>query len=232
MEELGPLPLVSTFRLEEINGQLANLAHGTRHAGLQIASNLSIVSDLARKIRKLPDSAAKSYCEYLLYKWKRLNIPEIISSDLFVIGGFDDSSAYCAEIEEKLSEIYSDLFNIQIFSRLYKTNMIYVASCYNRGSRDSSIVKYTNRINETGFGEVLCFVKVFKPTTCEPDIFAYIKNIRVANFSDECDIRFIFRFVQSCETEVIPVRNLQTVCFKANTKSVYISVPLNKHELE
>lgn len=232
VEELGPLQIVSCFRLEEINGKLANLAHGTRHAGLQVASGLSLVSELARKVRKLPDGIAKSYCEFLMYKWKRLNIREKICDDIFVIGSFDDSSPYSEEIDEMLSQLYTDLFNAQIFTRLYKSNLMYVASSYGKGSRDSSFVKFSQG-NESCFGEVLCFIKVSKPATYEPDVLAYIKRFTVSPFSDDHDINFMHRFVPSDgNVVVVPVSDLQTVCFKSVAKFLYVSELLNRFELE
>ena len=232
VQELGPLQIVSCFGLEGANGKLANLAHGTRHAGLQIAKHLSILSDLAGKIEKLPDGIAKTYCEQLMYKWKRFNIRDKISADLFVIGSYDSNSVYIQDIEDRLSELYSGMFHVLTFSRLYKRKLIYVTSSYSRGSRNSSVVHYMHD-SQYFYGEALCFFSVYLPTHCEPDVYCYIRRAQVLPFSENIDIPHIVRCSYMNGTiDIVPVRNLETVCFRVNAKVLFFSKPLNKHELE
>ncbi|KAK3920919.1 Capsid protein, partial [Frankliniella fusca] len=84
VRDLGPLFFTSCFTFEDLNGKLANLAHGTRHAGLKIAKHLNSFSELDLKVSELPDGLPKKFCETLSRK-SRLFVTEKLSEKLFVV---------------------------------------------------------------------------------------------------------------------------------------------------
>ena len=65
---LGPLWIVSCFKFEDINGRVSNFIHGTQHVGLQIHTNLSIITQLPLMVRNLKDSEAKELFLSILKK--------------------------------------------------------------------------------------------------------------------------------------------------------------------
>ncbi|KAE8745807.1 hypothetical protein FOCC_FOCC007454 [Frankliniella occidentalis] len=62
VKNLGPLFVYSCFTYESVNGQLASLVHGTRHAALQICSSSFVCLNLPIMISKMEDSEAKRLC--------------------------------------------------------------------------------------------------------------------------------------------------------------------------
>lgn len=91
---LGPLWSVSCFPFEDINGRLSNLIHGTRHVGIQIYSNLSIITQLPLMIRSLKDGKAKEFCTSMAKKRYRLKVKEKVSPRVYVVGTFRPVSVF------------------------------------------------------------------------------------------------------------------------------------------
>jgi len=86
--ETGTLSISSCFWFEHLNGKLMSLAHGTRHAGLQIAKTLGHLTELPEKIVRLPPGPTKQFCEQLTSKFKRLKVNECIGPKMFSVGNY------------------------------------------------------------------------------------------------------------------------------------------------
>ncbi|KAK3911497.1 Protein PopC [Frankliniella fusca] len=66
VHDTGNLFISSCFRFEDLNGKLADLAHGTRHATMQIASNFNVMSKLPILISNVSSDSAKLFCRKVL----------------------------------------------------------------------------------------------------------------------------------------------------------------------
>ena len=82
----GPLWVSTCFGLEGMNGQLANLVHGTRYAGLQIHSNLGLLRSVPSLINSLSHGAAKSYSLNMMSKDKRMRVSEKLDNNTKLVG--------------------------------------------------------------------------------------------------------------------------------------------------
>ncbi|KAE8742233.1 hypothetical protein FOCC_FOCC012248 [Frankliniella occidentalis] len=231
VKRLGPLFTTSCFSFEDLNGKLANLAHGTRHAGLQIARNLSTFSELPLKIEQLPEGPAKSFCQSLSHKSRTLNITEKISDSIFVIGKFDMQPNNLESLDQRLRNVYDEMYHFSTFSRLYFNGLVYVASSYTKGSRVSSFVSYGD--NCVSYGEMLTFVKVHTASKPEPDVLVLMRDLKVDQFCNNYHLKHIKKVTGYSDPKLVLCNDLQTVCFKTIiSDTTYISIPLNKYELE
>ena len=86
VEQTGNLWVTSCFPFEDLNGKLANLAHGTREAGLQIANNLHIFSSLQTRAQELEPGPVQEYCMSLLHKRKKYTFNEKVAHGIFLLG--------------------------------------------------------------------------------------------------------------------------------------------------
>lgn len=59
VRRLGPLWAISCFFYEDMNGRIAQLIHGTRYAGIQVCTNLSIISRLPEMVQNLKNGLVK-----------------------------------------------------------------------------------------------------------------------------------------------------------------------------
>lgn len=120
--DLGPLWAYSCFFLEDLNGKLVKLIHGTRYAGLQVCSGALVYMNLSDFIATLPaDCRARNFCKQLQCNKKKMKIGEIIDSKSYVIG----SIKYVANVSFRIHTILADDLgincgNIQLFYRLEK----------------------------------------------------------------------------------------------------------------
>ncbi|KAK3918258.1 50S ribosomal protein L20 [Frankliniella fusca] len=229
--QLGPLWVTSCFPFEDLNGKLANLAHGTRHAGLQISKNLSIFSELNCRISELKDGPAKNFCESMTQKSKRLNLCAIKDKPMFVIGTRDELITSKEILDNRLNVVYEKNFSRYFtFSRLYFQQMVYVSSSYHKGSRVSSYVKYGD-VGSASYGEIMTFVEVFTPYKSNPDVLALVRQLEVTPFHE--NLRHMLKVVRYSEPKLMLADELKCVCFKVVVnEDTYISIPLNPHELE
>ncbi|KAK3932741.1 RNA-directed RNA polymerase [Frankliniella fusca] len=241
---LGPLWSVSCFNFEDINGRILNLLHGTRHMGLQIHSNIGIITQLPITIHNLKDGPVKDFCKNIKGRY-RMNISEVISSGLHCVGNFSDLSVENAWVAGTLQrEIpVNPSSTFKLFHRLLKHRLLFVSSSYRRGGRVSSYVSY-NRNCVVKYGNILYFVKLICNCShycmCSPKFFAIVKPVPVTPCKTNV---VVFNHLFKCDTsdqeesffntDVVAVHDLQFVLFKIeHAGSTYLAAPLNNLELE
>ena len=176
VRNFGPLFIKGCFELEDLLGKLGHLAHGTREAGLQIASNLSSVTKLRSRISKLNLGPAKLYCNSLLFSSKNYAVNESIRENIYSVGIYHEETMYHNLIRRNLlgMDIHSPY---KVFSRLWKDGYLHVASEYKRGSRLSSFIKC--HINRLFFAEILTFVRVENETDKLIRYYALVNELGV-----------------------------------------------------
>ncbi|KAK3926367.1 Formiminotransferase N-terminal subdomain-containing protein [Frankliniella fusca] len=213
VKNLGPLWATSCFKFEDMNGRLTNLVHGTRYAGLQIYSHLSVVTQL----------------------------PLLIC--VHCIGNIRSLDANFNWVVEKLLENYNIVVqhtSIKLFHRLFKNNLLYVSNFYPAGKHVSSFIRYKVD-NLFKYGVVQTFLKVrtcncSDSCDCSAEYAAVIKPLELtpAFGNDIVKVHHIYTIIPSdLPEEIVYVDCLSTVLFKIDVgNSVYIAEPLNKYEFE
>ncbi|XP_011686450.1 PREDICTED: uncharacterized protein LOC105449147 [Wasmannia auropunctata] len=152
--DLGPLWVYSCFFLEDLNGKLSKLIHGSRHAGLQVCSGASIYMNLYVLIGTLPvDSTVRKFCDQLRCNKKKSRIVEIIDPKTYVLGSLqhlDEVSFNIRAVLAKSLDIKNG--NIQVFYRLERKGVLFSSAKYSRSNKKvSHYVSYTHekRLVET-----------------------------------------------------------------------------------
>ena len=218
--------VTACYGLEDLNGKLANLAHGTKHAGIQITSNLSLLTSLRSKVKELPQGPAKVYCESLLSKVKQYDLNERLSERMYSVGSYDSVSKFDDIITSLLLLLYNDKPSFETFLRLIQNRILYVASEYQRSSRVSSFVK----LKSGSFSEILTFVKVHKSIN-QKEFYALVRDLAVEPYLvphlKYLDVTYV------AEPRLFPVTDLLKVCYRLSVETDhYISEPLNDLEME
>lgn len=229
VSQTGNLWASSCFGFEDLNGKIANLAHGTRHAGLQIANNLSLLNTLPARVRNVSSAAVKKYCENLLSKGRRWNVTDKIMDYTYTVGDYMYFSKLNDTVAPLLQTLYGNTVTFQTFSRLLKNGLIYVAKTYTRGSRFSSYVKYRCN-NVTSYGEIVTFVRACNPLGVN-EYYAAVNVIQTIPF----DVQHIFSVSvpDVSNVNLIPVKNILTVCFGFRVDDkLFICDPINTKEME
>lgn len=228
---LGPLHFSSCFGFESLNGRLARLVHGTRHAGLQIYANLDLLHHLSPLIQSLPNVWVKSFCETMTKRSQQLHFSEQICKGVAVVGNIVKEHVLPPEYNDALCQATDIGSNLACFFRLKTLKFLYVSEDYGQGSRNSAYVKYKSGLG-VEYGSVKCFVKV---TNHPASYYALVKKCGVSiPFSvNNIPISSILLCSPTETIDFVPVSQLECVCFLmcVNGK-MYLAVPLNYFELE
>ncbi|XP_034243490.1 uncharacterized protein LOC117646559 [Thrips palmi] len=94
VEDTGNLFVTSCYRLEDFNGKVSALAHGTQHAPQQIVTNFSYLTELPGLISKMQNSEAKQFCKNILKKSINFVLKEKICANTYVVGEMDSNLEY------------------------------------------------------------------------------------------------------------------------------------------
>ncbi|XP_034245545.1 uncharacterized protein LOC117647758 [Thrips palmi] len=234
VQHLGPLWIISCFKFEDMNGRIARLIHGTRHAGIQVCSNLSIINRLPLMVHNLTNEDVKKYCLQLRHKGLPLKVTEEISPDVLCVGDFthlsDDDKWIVDELKQVVLNPTAD--DVRLFQRLYKNKILYTSSKYDRGMRKSAHVKYCNN-NTLELGEIVTFVKLVQE---QPQYYAVVNRLQTSYpfQTDAFKITHVHQVhLPHVGIDIVPVSKLEIVVCKIDVSPiVYVSEPLNNFELE
>ncbi|KAK3929288.1 4-hydroxy-3-methylbut-2-enyl diphosphate reductase [Frankliniella fusca] len=86
--DTGNLFISSCFRFEDLNGKFSDLAHGTRHAVMKIASNFNILSKLPVLISNVSSDSVRLFCQKISGPSYHFEYCERISKNCFVVDSF------------------------------------------------------------------------------------------------------------------------------------------------
>ncbi|KAE8741053.1 hypothetical protein FOCC_FOCC013423 [Frankliniella occidentalis] len=239
---LGPLWSFSCFMFEDINGRLLNLIHGTRHVGLQIHSNISVITHLPLMIFNLKEGPVKQYCTNIK-KYHRLKITEPIGPRTYCVGKFTEIGVDTAWVIGVLrrENVLNPSSEVLLIHRILHQGLLYYASLY-KCNRVSSYIKY--RDTSVKYGSIVCFVKVICMCSllcsCESQYFAIVKPFHVSPFevnnivlSNIMKCNTASQVDLFCQCDVIPIADILCVLFKVERAGdTFLVEPLNKHELE
>lgn len=224
--ECGNLCITHCFKLEDLNGKLANLVHGTSHATKQIFSNLHVVTQLPLQIANVNCQEVKMFCNKIVFR-KYLKFIEKIDDYIHVVGTFDYANVHHDDINELLLVMFGG-YEVKFctFPRVFKNGTLYV--CSSQGSRISSYCKYLSE-GIVCHGQLLSFLKV----CVDPDPAQYYAYLSKSDNIPVEDMRRYFNFttVQNV-TELVPVQNLLCVTCLDVRGTKFLVDPLNKFEME
>jgi len=233
VEQLGVLWAIGCFWFEDMNGRVLNLIHGTRHIGLQVCTNLAVLTGLPLLVHKLKNESVRRFCLQMRYKWLNVKISEKICERVFCVGNLypigDDNLWIVRELVQ--SHVVSDPeeCSISIFHRLLKKRILFTSASYKQCVSVSSYVQY-NFANTTLYGNIQAFVKI-------QEVSGDVHFYAVVNRFQETEAFETQHLLQvrppHVQTDIVHVNDVVMVLFMGDFKEgTYISVPLNNFELE
>jgi len=236
---LAPLWALNCWPFEDMNGRLASLIHGSRFADLQIFERLSIVTDLPLLISNMPEGPAKMYCIKLHQKFIILKLNGKIAEHVYCVGSMSGLTDARVANELVIQGIVTEarVKFVQVFHRLLKNGLLYIANSYGRGQRVSSYAQYG-----ACFGNIECFVRVsvcecLVVCACPQKYFAVINPLETAvAFQNEVvSVGHIFTCKLSEGCNIVEIFDLSAIMYKcafSAADTFYLSKPLNQFELE
>lgn len=223
--DTGNLCLTHCFNLEDLNGTLAALVHGTLHAPKQIYQNLLVMSELPLLIFEADSEAVKEFYWKVTKRSKYLYFNEKIGDQAFVVGELDVSPRYCDMLDELISVLFPVPVQFRTFARLYRHKFLYVGESYEFGTRKSSFCAYKS-LSGVRHGKILTFVRTMSHPV---QYFALIS--KSDDLATGMDRYFLYNSIG--DLDLAPISSLKCVsfCLEVN-ESLCLVDPLNSFELE
>lgn len=220
---LGPLWVYACYFLEDLNGKLCRLFHGTRHVGIQIASATTIMQKLSSLINAInEDSPVRKFCDRLQKVGSNFKKAEEVVPGTDVVGTFSVLLNVPMHILFEHLRIRDGHF--QLFGRLRMKGVFYVAECYTKVTKkQSSYVSFT-KDDESLLGSIKQFIRrsncnCLRICLCQPSSHICIIQVyervlweahrHVRNVS----LAFISAVRRTERTVAVPISNLRSLCF-------------------
>ncbi|KAE8749145.1 hypothetical protein FOCC_FOCC004051 [Frankliniella occidentalis] len=207
---------------EDLNGKICHLFHGTRYVGVQIASAATIVQKLSFVIDEMNESAVKTFCENLRKTRKTYKKLEDIAPGFFVVGTL--SAMPCPPLNVIFSDLRIRGGHFQVFTRLWRKGILFVAECYTRATkRQSSFVTF-KKDEEIHLGSIKSFVRwsncqCNKKCVCQPaQYFCLIQEYQrlpweAHESANDISLAYVNVVHSTPNVVAVPVSNLITLCF-------------------
>lgn len=230
---LGPLWVYSCYFLEDMNGKLCHLFHGTRHVGVQIASATTIMQKLSSLVNALnEDSAVRKFCDRLQKVGRDFKKAEEVVPGTFVVGTF----SVLLNVPRQM--IYEHLGirggHFQLYARLWVKGIFYDAECYTRVTKkQSSFVSFTMD-GESNLGSIKQFIRwsncnCLGVCLCQPSshicIIQVYERVLWEAHRHACNVSLAYMSAvrRTERTVAVPISNIRSLCF-------HLLIDQNTHE--
>ncbi|KAK3922756.1 UDP-N-acetylmuramoyl-L-alanyl-D-glutamate--2,6-diaminopimelate ligase [Frankliniella fusca] len=240
VRDLGPTWVYTCFPLENLNGIVLNLVHGTRWADRQIATSVQTCLGLPNIVRNMSDSLPKNFCNRLLNRRKFYDSDVV--DKCVIIGDTKIISPIPQHVQVLLDEKNIKITKAYEVKSLKRGKFIYIPEQNNLSKRqDSSIAAYEDEDTAN-----VCVIQQFlrgftcecsDPCSCESHMYAVVKVAqKIAGFPTlvpGVEVPNTHEYKISDIVKIIPCTTLLGACISININSkCYISRPLNGRERE
>ena len=248
VQNLGPTWVYDCFFLEDLNGHISSLVHGSRHAGLQISSSVMAFLSFPARLEELDrDNPVRLYCRQILASGER-HVKIVFRINPFMYGATSLTSG--DHIEPLIYDILAQDCDVvggrrRYFSRLMKRNVLYVATSYGHLQKVSSYALI--RHNGTQYlGKIIHFVK-WAPCNeqcpaqcvlCPARYFFIVETYNevpweVHGVLPHVRMMYLKRVERTGLVRAFAVELESTLCFYLGVDGLeYIAVPVNTLEIE
>ena len=246
VRSLGPLWVYCCGPLEDLNGKLGSLIHGTRHAGLQVCAGASAYMNLTIMVDRLPDgSPVRIFCENLTAFGLPLKKTENILPKMDVIGKYRHARVVPAQVRLALRSCLNLAgVHVLFFQKFRKKGVMYCSEEYTRSAlRQSSYVVFV----ENGFPK-FCKINFFvrwsdcqcvsSACRCLPAHFLciatkYRREMWFGQTVENVRLSYMSLVSQTHSVVAFPVRDLECLCFHIKVNhDEYLAQPINRLEVE
>lgn len=221
--------------------------HGTGHIETQIVTAHEQFIKMIRLIDNMPRGLIRTFC---LSKKRQVKIIEQVFQNCYSVGSYK-------QLERLPNIVIEAMRNFRIpsttlwrqYFRLLKNSSLYVSEMYKADLQTkSSIVLYVNNESQNYLAEIQCFIKTMHQN-CNEQIcqceqsekhYAIAKKIAIDNVfivRSNSNVADTSSFLQKCHKTnnfiAIPIESLICVCIYIQIdNNIYISIPINKQEVE
>ena len=247
VRKLGPLWVFNCFVYEDLNGSIAGLIHGSRHAATQVCSSVSAFLTLPQRLNELDRyNPVRLFCESMLTGGQmRFKVALEISRNLQIIGNFQP----CNPIPPVIGNALETDFNIlngrcRYFEKLRKNGILYVSDSYARSIQKLpcyAVVRY----DVPYLSKILYFI-CWTPCGhgCPPNcnvclaryfciVELYERVVWEAHTTPGVRLSYLNRVTPTGVIRAFPVEALSMLCFFMNIDGdYYIASPVNTLEVE
>ena len=243
VRRLGPLWTTSCFSLEDLNGQMKKLVHGSKKPELQIVSNLNLYIKIhALKYEWLrEDSDVYNFCKTLSSPEKKLKLTKI-GNGVHLCGSAIQIKGLDAEKIIKENNLPGN--NLFLFKKLYKNKTLYTSKSAQKDQKtESYYVTYLDDRN-VKIGVIENYIRATncnckKLCDCFGYSYACLRKIHTANPFFVRMPEITLQYIHKCiyvdnEITFIDVSNIKNVCIHIefeNDKN-YVCEPVNTLEIE
>ena len=245
---LGPLWVYSVFFLEDLNGGISRLVHGSRHAAMQISSSVSAFLTLPVRLNELNHhNPIRLFCERLLTSGQtQIKIAYDISPNLQVAGGY----AVCDPVPQLIANALATSFNVvngrcSYFYKLRKMGVLYVAANYRRDLQKVSCYVVITKDSIPYLCKITNFVR-WTPcdAQCEQEcnrcparffciVELYEREVWEAHHTPNVRLSYLNKVLPTGIVRAFSVQDVSTLCFFMRVDDkYYIACPVNELETE
>ena len=249
VRQFGPLWTVSCFPMEDLNGRLKSMVHGSNSAQLQICSTLAMFLHLTTlKNEKLVEGRpAYDFCEALDSKHGRIK-RHIISNSVYNVGTCTELHELqdIVKIQQTLNEATENGERYFIYERLLKKKIIYSSTNHGHNNRtNSTFAVYHDQDGKKKIGQIRQFVRIAN-CLCQTLCHCVVRNYAIVLpciLEQEFSIRIFDTRLTSVNTlasfeneeQAVLIHNLKSVCFYCSIPDrgiSYITERVNQMEWE
>ena len=243
--DLGPLWVYSCFTMEDLNGKLTRLIHGTRYAALQVCSGASTLLNLSLLIDQLPrNSDIRIFCENVVYSGRQYKIAEEVDPKTSVVG------IYKSNVPINIQCLIRAACNIvggrfQQFFRLRKRGVMFFSRQYRRANlklscfiscviNDQSVLCELNHLirwSDCNCQRKKCLCQEGKQFICV--CTEYRRNDWHAMHIPGVRLSYISNVTRTNTVHICGITDIRFLCFYMRVgESEYIAEPMNRLEVE
>lgn len=237
VELLGPMWVFTCFPLENLNGIILSLVHGTRWAEMQIASSIQTCLALPTLIADLSDeSKAKQFCVSVVNR-RKYKGKEVI--DGTVIVGPSNLVQDSPLLLNKPPHTYSKMYK---FNCIKREKFMYTAMSYSLTvNRDSTAALYEVG-NDKKMGLIVEFLRLFQcgcpdSCSCQSNIVVVVQELQIVHYFKTLlpgvFVPNVHGYSELSSHVFINPEQLRGVGTKmVISEQLYIAKPLNSKEIE
>ncbi|KAK3925108.1 D-alanine--D-alanine ligase [Frankliniella fusca] len=240
VRDLGPMWVYTCFPLEDLNGIVLNLVHGTRWADRQIATSVQTCLGLPNIVKQMKDSEPKNFCIHLMNRRKFSNNAVVDNS--VIIGDKSIVSTIPHDVQTLLDENNIRLSKAYELKSVKQGKFIYVSQKANLSKcKDSTVAVYRDE-NTLNVGVIQTFYQGYtcycsNACTCESHIYVLVntafKKESFPTLIPGIVVPNIHEYALTNEAKLFPCTSLLGSCVLINiNKKNFISMPLNSKERE
>lgn len=225
--DTGPLYSTICFYFENLNGILSKLINSSKRPDLQICAKFSKFTFIRKMIAnemKDSDDLASQFCHTMIHKKRKMKLTRLDDNVISAskVKRVRDTPDFLVNL---LTASNIEATRVFVFTKLLKDGELYIVKNINREVRyDNSYAQYKTN-NGFEIGVLQSFWQVYTCSctvdcNCQKQYFAVAQRCELIGISTGHDEvpPFNFEIADYCEMQLIPLANLQCVCFPSHIK--------------